>query len=369
MTPSDNSHSEAVRSTREREFGRSLASRIAGGYFGRLARFARKATGTMSLAFVARGVMPNSIWTGERDAKTRVRDKSRQHYPAYQSIKAEASYGMLAHALIRREKKRADWAVAPGMTHDSLRDAMAPVIRGRTELTRARGPRAGAANRQYAGELAPLVEWSGSRIARASGAHAATRFTPPSTNRGREEASGFAIGPINEAVRSTMGRVRATNWPRMSFMGERLTRGAAAINGLPLAASGHWPREGARLMGGIEQIARQARRIVAPRQHYVIARASGRRILADDSRLGRVSRRPDAPSLLQPRSRRMTIASGAGQSGESKIVINYAPNVTVNGGAEIGDVDSLLMDALRRHGYELAGILGREAAVRRRAEF
>jgi hypothetical protein len=85
---------------------------------------------------------------------------------------------------------------------------------------------------------------------------------------------------------------------------------------------------------------------------------------------GELSRRQTSSFSPELDSRRSAIEPGFGGSGSGgEIVVNYSPNVTVNGAASADNIDHLLIDAMRRHGHELAQILRREAAVRRRTEF
>jgi hypothetical protein len=133
----------------------------------------------------------------------------------------------------------------------------------------------------------------------------------------------------------------------------------------------------------IEEALRERHFISLPRDHRTLARAS-RGIANAGAPLSRLlmaagphrpasagADRPISASRRQPFSpklnSRRTVLGPALES--SRLIVNYSPNVTVNGGADVDNIDSLLIDAMRRHGHEMAQILGREAAVRRRTKF
>lgn len=53
----------------------------------------------------------------------------------------------------------------------------------------------------------------------------------------------------------------------------------------------------------------------------------------------------------------------------SGVVVNYSPTVVINGASEIPDLDRRVVEAISRHGHELAQIIDRELAMRQRSIF
>ncbi len=55
-------------------------------------------------------------------------------------------------------------------------------------------------------------------------------------------------------------------------------------------------------------------------------------------------------------------------AGPRAIVVNYSPTVVVQGGSDVQEIEQRLLDAIGRHGHELADIIDREYAKRARTE-
>ena len=256
------------------------------------------------------------------------------------------------------------------MTRGDVSDVAKHANFGHMLPTTAFSRSAGAENRGSRRALEPRARLIGSRIAGANGARATTFFTSAPTS-GRSKRALILTGePVFQAVRSIVERVHGANWPRSNLIGDRFMSGVATIDGPALEPSAPRSRGGDRLTSIMEQAGRRSRENDHMDRRDGLAQAGPRRLWADEDRSARWIRPPGASASLRTHSRPRTIQSGGGQSGGGGgIVVNYSPNVTVNGGAGMEDIDSLLVDAMRRHGHEVAQILEREAAVRRRIEF
>ncbi|HJU29765.1 MAG TPA: hypothetical protein VJ718_11370, partial [Candidatus Binataceae bacterium] len=223
---------------------------------------------------------------------------------------------------------------------------------------------------------APAVQpFRSSAVALTSTPEAVFAVPPPRAIDQRRTS--FVLAPITGALRTVIERVGALSRTRWRMTSERFAGGTAAGqtswrsqngNGVaPIGRPSGQRRSIANLISRAALVNFDGSRGGAGATHLRGATSASARF-ADLGAASQEARSRQAAARLY--SEPAMTHPAAGRSREpGAIVINYSPSVTVNAGAAHDDIDSIVIEAMRLHGHELAQILARHDAVRRRTEF
>jgi hypothetical protein len=380
MARDDSSYSGRASSMHAQESRFSLAARIAKTDFHRLAKVSLNTTRLLAGAPPQHGLRARGdLWLAERQAKAPGPDGSPRPQPRIRRFGKAAER---ADRLVRPLKGRAT------RLYEAMTEATQPARRNsgiatadinqRHDFPATLSNRLSDAPRWKSKSARPFVQPLPARVAGTHNSSEPLNAGPKRTTPRIAWAQPFTAR-IADGARAAIPRAGKPIRLRANPVGQRFMNGAALI------ARGAPERFAARLAGArgesgmahrIDEALRERHFISFPNDHRALARAS-RGIANGGAPLSRLlmmtgPHRPASADGDRPvsASRRAALGPALAGSGESGgLIVNYSPNVTVNGGADVDNIDSLLIDAMRRHGHELAQILGREAAVRRRTKF
>lgn len=362
MPPRENSYSGWGIPPHARPSRLSLAARIVRIDFGGMTKLARSALRSVPRAFATRNVMPNP----ERAFRTKVEKAPRTSPSLGRVSTATAASATLARRLTNPAGKtsggQSNVLGRPGRddTHASIKAAR----RDHAVPDRTLGEPLGAARRAFPLVPSPLPRLRNSNMP--DGSRTAVITAAPRMIGAAQRPRNAGIAPIAARVRSALERVRVASRLRADAVARSSGSSAAIRRASPLGpASRLIDRVRSATANRVEQAVRRARPIAFTARHAAFSApgAAGNRGSAP------LPRGPEGSPFARNSCRGWASRADARSRESGHIMINYAPTVTVNGGADIGDIDSLIVEAMRRHGHELALVIRREAAVRRRAEF